>query len=1011
MFRGPVVLLIFCLFLAVQVSARTPFKSVSFVVQNFQLRGGGDSTGENKNDEAKEKGRRKKKIKKKVKKKSSVQPSNSNDAKIAIDKVKGTPREEVLSNDEVVTETARKIKKKKVHKVKKHRKSVKKPINTSNTVVSSDEKLEEEEKSAGASNSAAMKLDAKEGAETSCSIKKAKKKKKRKVKKHKTKKDQEQLSSTVGEDEITLAENDIEVMQKVPGKDEDVVLTDTDQTLEEESSRIGTVAEYTDDHGSNLSETIEFENSANVVDENFEGGNVVEDDEPNIPAATDKLKDESGDSDDGSLTEQKEESLPRIEEQPEPLIGTVVDGDGDVAMEHQKDTSMMDDNTIISSAENTADEIVVHNDSNNNNIDKSSIGEYHSETQSVTGESLSLVEDEANNMLSEDLSRSEDDELAKNDIREVDQVTKDVESANIDIIPDINDSEEEAEGIVTDDDPRNIKEEHDSGGLMEGAVDMEDDTKSAKDEADVLLEESSENPKLETTSSDDYEEEKDEIEQKDSDEKEDATTQNDNSSVFIDPTQAHNDSNKSQEMEPDDAYDIRHVTAYEAEDIGKQEETQVIYDIKGDSNADLTDAAKEIAADIERGEKKVIKGGDLIEVEELTKNGLNDEPIKVIDTQALDASQDDESDITVSVSTWNLAELAPLEDEASFIRRFRNTVLSSSRSDRENRKTNTGSDIVLISGQECENVKPRRSEGHRSREFRRLMIKHLGKAYVPLAIHSFGGIQFGLFCKRSILGEVEAVRIADVACGIGNVFHNKGGIAAFLKMKARKNTNKATDTSKSRAKSVRMLFVTAHLAAHVKNVDARNMDFWRIISELEAQAPPAILEPKEDHGEESDTSGAYLLESTDRVFFCGDLNYRVELPREIAEFTVSEMKSSSDPEKLRMELLRHDQLLRTIAEGAAFPDFAEGKITFPPTFKFDKGTKDYDTSYKQRVPAWTDRVLYKPNGVRVLEYRSVTEATHSDHRPVFATFRVSLLGRLLPPKPKSTKKNRSKQRT
>mmetsp|Transcript_17903 Transcript_17903/g.25252 ORF Transcript_17903/g.25252 Transcript_17903/m.25252 type:complete len:209 (+) Transcript_17903:55-681(+) len=208
-----------------------------------------------------------------------------------------------------------------------------------------------------------------------------------------------------------------------------------------------------------------------------------------------------------------------------------------------------------------------------------------------------------------------------------------------------------------------------------------------------------------------------------------------------------------------------------------------------------------------------------------------------------------------------------------------------------------------------------------------------------------------------------------------------------------------------------MLFVTAHLAAHVKNVDARNMDFWRIISELEAQAPPAILEPKEDHGEESDTSGAYLLESTDRVFFCGDLNYRVELPREIAEFTVSEMKSSSDPEKLRMELLRHDQLLRTIAEGAAFPDFAEGKITFPPTFKFDKGTKDYDTSYKQRVPAWTDRVLYKPNGVRVLEYRSVTEATHSDHRPVFATFRVSLLGRLLPPKPKSTKKNRSKQRT
>ena len=89
----------------------------------------------------------------------------------------------------------------------------------------------------------------------------------------------------------------------------------------------------------------------------------------------------------------------------------------------------------------------------------------------------------------------------------------------------------------------------------------------------------------------------------------------------------------------------------------------------------------------------------------------------------------------------------------------------------------------------------------------------------------------------------------------------------------------------------------------------------------------------------------------------------------------------------------HDQLLSTIALREAFPDFHEGKITFAPTFKFDKGTQVYDTSHKQRIPAWTDRILFKQRqsnggngdgfGVNVLKYESVQNAMHSDHRPVY----------------------------
>jgi phosphatidylinositol-bisphosphatase len=269
------------------------------------------------------------------------------------------------------------------------------------------------------------------------------------------------------------------------------------------------------------------------------------------------------------------------------------------------------------------------------------------------------------------------------------------------------------------------------------------------------------------------------------------------------------------------------------------------------------------------------------------------------------------------------------------------------------------------------------------------MMKMLGKEYVPIALHLLGGIQFGLFAKLSFLGEIEDVTVADVTCGIGNVFHNKGAICAFLTIKAR-NPPKQSEEEKSRSKSIKMVFVTAHMAAHVKNSDARDADFWRISSELEVQAPEGFL-PARPQSFSQDRS--FLFDSVDRAFFCGDLNYRVDLPREITEYIIL----SKDQKTGWPELLKHEQLFRSMSEGKSFPGFAEGKISFAPTFKFDKETGDYDTSHKQRIPAWTDRILFKPQGTRVISYESVTDAQHSDHRPVFGTFRVNMEGRELQP--------------
>ena len=362
---------------------------------------------------------------------------------------------------------------------------------------------------------------------------------------------------------------------------------------------------------------------------------------------------------------------------------------------------------------------------------------------------------------------------------------------------------------------------------------------------------------------------------------------------------------------------------------------------------------------------------------------------KIYDRDALEKLMDKESDAVVSIVTWNLAEDSPLEEDAAFIRKFRkNGVLP-----------NEGSDLVLISGQECENIKPRRSEGRRSREYRRLMIKMLGKEYVPLALHLLGGIQFGLFAKRSFLKEVQDVTVADVTCGIGNVLHNKGAIAAFVKVKAR---NKIKGDNRKREKSLKMVFIAAHLAAHVKNSDARDSDFWRISSELEAQAPEGFLPRKRSNKE---INSSFLFDSVDRVFFCGDLNYRLDLPRELTELSI--LHGADQDNASMKDLLRHDQLIHSMAEGRAFLRFGEGKITFMPTFKYDKESSSYDTSHKQRIPAWTDRILFQPtDGIRVLDYQSVPDAQSSDHRPVYGSYRISMEGRVLPPSQRKRKRKR-----
>ena len=74
-----------------------------------------------------------------------------------------------------------------------------------------------------------------------------------------------------------------------------------------------------------------------------------------------------------------------------------------------------------------------------------------------------------------------------------------------------------------------------------------------------------------------------------------------------------------------------------------------------------------------------------------------------------------------------------------------------------------------------------------------------------------------------------------------------------------------------------------------------------------------------------------------------------------------------------------------------YRDYIEGEIHFPPTYKYDKKSQKYDTSKKQRVPSWCDRILWKRNHskVRLQVMGSFQDIDFSDHRPVFAQFEVT----------------------
>lgn len=119
-----------------------------------------------------------------------------------------------------------------------------------------------------------------------------------------------------------------------------------------------------------------------------------------------------------------------------------------------------------------------------------------------------------------------------------------------------------------------------------------------------------------------------------------------------------------------------------------------------------------------------------------------------------------------------------------------------------------------------------------------------------------------------------------------------------------------------------------------------------------------------------------------KVYF-GDLNFRIDMSRE----DIEEAATSKDYRKLRVA----DEFFTQGMMHEMLKTCQEGQLSFEPTYKYDVGTNDYDTSSKQRSAAWTDRVLFSQEvpSMTVGRYDRA-DVNISDHRPVYAHFKVKV---------------------
>lgn len=259
---------------------------------------------------------------------------------------------------------------------------------------------------------------------------------------------------------------------------------------------------------------------------------------------------------------------------------------------------------------------------------------------------------------------------------------------------------------------------------------------------------------------------------------------------------------------------------------------------------------------------------------------------------------------------------------------------------------------------------------HQYRDWRDFLIRSLddymsGTLYHLLQTIHMVGLFTCVFVKSEVRDRISNLSTAEVKRGMGGLHGNKGTIVVRFMV---------DDTS--------LCFFNCHLAAGQSQVQSRNNDIAAI---LETPILPVENNPSVRLDSYTGGGDGTMIMDHELIILNGDLNYRIDT---MSRDTVVMAVKSGNLSKL----LERDQLLVTRRRKPDFKlrIFEELPIAFAPTYKYDVGTDNYDTSEKKRAPAWCDRLLFRGKGrIKQIDYLR-HEVRVSDHRPVTGKFELTV---------------------